>query len=372
MEMQLKLDEDQASKERILIVDDEKHIRDLIYQTLTSFGYICDTAANGRECLNKIKKGNNYDVLLLDVQMPKLNGIETMKQLKKVTNSDFSIIMVSASRDIDDVKGALKEGAYDYLFKPFNIYEVESIIKRAVERTNLIKQNKDYQKNLENKVVAQTMELIELYAGTLEAMVLALDLREKETGFHSYRVTEYALTLSRKLGLGNKEISAIAKGALLHDIGKIGVPDEILLKPGKLNDEEWKVMKIHPVLGYEMLQKIEFLEDAAPIVLHHHEYYDGNGYPEKLSGDDIPIGARVFSVVDALDAMTSVRVYKKAISFTEARKNIEAQSGTQFDPKVVDAFLKIPIKEFRSIRSKVEKTGFDYLKGLLHDLSKKS
>ena len=214
------------------------------------------------------------------------------------------------------------------------------------------------------------MELVKLYSGTLEAMVLALDLREKETGYHSYRVTEYSLTLAKKLELSESDLSIIAKGALLHDIGKIGVPDSILLKPGKLTDEEWSIMRSHPQLGYELLRKIDFLEEAAQIVLHHHERFDGNGYPVGLVGEQIPIGARIFSIVDTLDALTSERVYKKAYSFEESIDIITKESTKQFEPEIVDAFLDISVDEYIQTRDRVENTGPDYLRGLLFELSK--
>ncbi len=356
-------------KERILIVDDDEGIRDLFNETLDELGYKCETAENGLECLQMIYGGNNYDIVLLDVQMPMLNGIETLKKLK-LHSPDISIIIVSASREIDHVRAALKEGAYDYIFKPFDIGEVETVIRRTVERANLIKENRDHQQNLEEKVIEQTRELIALYANTLEALVLALDLREQETGYHSYRVTEYALTLARRMNLSNSDLSVIAKGALLHDIGKIGVPDNILLKPEELSEEEWGIMKKHPIFGYKLLTKIEFLEGAAQIVLNHHERYDGNGYPQGLSDEDITLGARIFSVVDALDAMTSDRIYRKAIPFDKAIHNIVSASGSQFAPDVVKAFLKVPAEEWIRTRNLIGISGSEYLKKLLYQLSK--
>ncbi len=360
---------DRAPRDKILIVDDEDAIRNLFVEALNELGYDCDVARNGLECLEKFYRVRNYDVVLLDVQMPELNGIETLKKLKSYS-PDLSVIMVSASREIENVRVALKEGAYDYVFKPFNVVDVDAVIRRALERANLIKANKDYQKNLERKVADQTRELVKLYSGTLEAMILALDLREHETGHHSYRVTEYALNLGRHLKLDESQLSVIAKGALLHDIGKIGVPDNILLKPDSLTDEEWELMKQHAQLGYELLNKIEFLEESSLIVYTHHERYDGNGYPQGLAGDDIPLGARIFSVVDAFDAMTSKRVYKKAMPFEEAVERIRESSGTQFDPVVVDTFVNVPIDEWKSIRKKVASSGSQYLKGLMFELSK--
>jgi len=244
------------------------------------------------------------------------------------------------------------------------------VIRRALERSNLIKANKDYQKNLERKVMEQTQELVRVYSGTLEAMILALDLREHETGYHSYRVTEYAINLGKHMKLSDEELSIIAKGALLHDIGKIGVPDHILLKPDKLTDDEWEQMRKHAEFGYELLKKIDFLEQSAKIVHTHHERYDGQGYPSGLSGEDIPLGSRIFSVVDALDAMTSRRTYRKAIPFEEAVQKIAEASGTQFDPGVIEAFMRVPIEEWKSIKKRIASSSTEYLQQLMFELSK--
>lgn len=356
-------------KEKILIVDDEEAIRNLFVEALTGLGYRCDVAENGLECLSMYYESSDYDVVLLDVQMPELGGIETLRKLKSYA-PDLSIIIVSASRDIDNVRTALKEGAYDYIFKPFNINDVQAVIRRAVERAQLIKENKDYQINLEKKVENQTQELVKLYSGTLQAMILALDLRESETGYHSYRVTEYALTLGRHMNLTESELSMLAKGALLHDIGKIGVPDSILLKPGKLTEEEWEIMRKHAELGYTMLKKIEFLEESAVIVYSHHEHFDGSGYPKGLSGTDIPLGARIFSIVDAFDAMTSKRAYRDEMAFDKAVERIKEASGSQFDPQIVEVFMKIDLSVWEDIKENIDESGSNFLKGLLFELSK--
>ncbi|MFI5323414.1 MAG: HD-GYP domain-containing protein [Thermodesulfobacteriota bacterium] len=358
-----------SAKRKILIVDDEDAIRSLFEEALEELGYDCDVARNGLECLEKFQRANDFDVVLLDIQMPQLNGIETLKRLK-VHFPDLSIIMVSASRDIENVRVAMKEGAYDYVFKPFNVVDVDAVVKRALERDYLIKENRDYQRNLERRVEEQTHELVRAYSGTLEAMILALDLREHETGYHSYRVTEYAVNLGKHMELTDEELSVIAKGALMHDIGKIGVPDHILLKPDKLTDEEWELMRKHAEFGYELLKKIDFLEESAKIVHTHHERYDGQGYPAGMSKDDIPLGARIFSVVDALDAMTSRRSYRQALQFEDAVQRITEASGSQFDPRVVDVFVEIPIDEWKNIKKRIADSGSEYLKQLMLELSR--
>ena len=354
----------------ILIVDDDKSIQSLLSSLLSKKGYKCDCASDGIECISK-SANNNYDLILLDVNMPNLDGIGTIRKLNE-RGIDTSVVVLSASRSIDDVKAMLKSGAYDYLFKPFNLTEIDNTIKRAIERSILLRENKSYQNELEHKVINQANEIVEMYAETLEGMVLALDMREQETGYHSYRVTEYSLTLGRKMGLSQEDLSIIVKGALLHDIGKIGIPDSILLKTEQLDQDEWNIMKKHPVLGYNLLKKINFLEHSAQLVLTHHERYDGNGYPNNLPGNDIPIGARIFSVVDALDAMTSERSYNKAITFEQALSRIEEASGTQFDPEVIKYFVEIPLSKWKDIRSRIELSGISFLKNMLYNVSKKA
>lgn len=358
------------STDSVLIVDDDVSIQSLLFSLLTKLGYRCDCANDGFECIDKSKKAD-YDLILLDINMPRLDGLATIKKLNEA-GVQSSIVALSASRTIEDVKTMLRSGAYDYLFKPFNLTELENTIKRGIERSKLIRENRSYQNHLEQKVIHQANELIEMYAETLEGMVLALDMREQETGYHSYRVTEYAIALARNMGLSQEELSVIVKGAILHDIGKIGIPDSILLKSDRLNQQEWEIMKKHPVLGYNLLKKINFLEHSAKLVLTHHERYDGKGYPNNLSGNEIPIGSRIFSVVDALDAMTSERSYNRAIPFNQALQRIEKAAGSQFDPDVIKCFVSIPLDRWREIRSRIEHSEISFLKNMLYNVNKKA
>ena len=359
-----------SNNKQILIVDDDESMRFLLRDILSNKGYKCDLACDGYECIEKCKT-TEYDLIMLDIYMPNLDGFETIELLKK-SNVDASILMLSSSNDIDNVKSALKQGAYDYIFKPFEIKEIETTAERGRERTNLIRENKFYQQQLEKKVIEQTSELMDLYANTLEGMVLALDLREQETGYHSYRVTEYSLMLARNLKLSHEELSIIVKGALLHDIGKIGIPDSILLKNEELTKNEWEIMKTHPQLGYNILKKINFLEESAKIVLTHHERYDGKGYPNGISGSEIPIGSRIFSIVDALDAMTSNRIYREAVGFEEAKQRIIDSSEAQFDPEVIESFAQIPETAWADLRNRIETSGITFLKNILFNANKKA
>jgi HD-GYP domain-containing protein (c-di-GMP phosphodiesterase class II) len=199
-------------------------------------------------------------------------------------------------------------------------------------------------------------EVEETTYNALEALSVALDLRDTETQGHSRRVTDYTVRLAREFDISPEELIIIERGALLHDIGKIGVPDDILRKPGKLTEEEWVIMRLHPGLGYRIMGRVNFLAPSASIVLHHHERYDGQGYPHRLRGEDIPLGARAFAVADTLDAMTSDRPYRKALPYEVARAEIEKNAGTQFDPAVVDVFLRVPEEEWQAIRQRVNET----------------
>ncbi len=283
----------------------------------------------------------------------------------------------------------VKKGDYSYRIKSVGEADEISILAGSfnemlqniedTHRSNieLLEQTKRFNETLNEKVQEATQaireqqnELVRAYSGTLEAMILALDLREHETGYHSYRVTEYAVNLGKHAKLNDEELSVIAKGALLHDIGKIGIPDHILLKSDKLTDEEWELMRKHAEFGYKLLKNIDFLDESAAIVHTHHERYDGRGYPAGMSKDDIPLGARIFSVVDALDAMTSRRSYRQALPFEDAVQRITEASGSQFDPRVVDIFLEIPIDEWKNIKNRIADSGSEYLKQLMLEFSR--
>jgi putative nucleotidyltransferase with HDIG domain len=272
------------------------------------------------------------------------------------------VIMISAVKDIESALAAMSKGAYDYVAKPFKLNEVSFVANKALEKRRLVKENKEYQKQLEKMVGERTSELkqalIELdktYNFTLQAMVTALDTRDTETQGHSLRVVRFTLRLAELLGVTDKSIIKIYEyGALLHDIGKIGIPDAILRKPEKLSADEWEIMKGHPTIGYNILKRIKFLEEAAQMVLHHHEAFDGSGYPDGLAGERIPLGARLFHVADTIDAMTSDRPYKKALSFETAASELLKHSGQQFDPAIIAVFAKTSLDFWIAEKMSVE------------------
>lgn len=345
----------------ILIVDDESDIRELLKDFLEEEGFRCHTAANAFEALDVFQRLGDVALLMSDIRMPGKSGLDLLSEIKTL-DEDVVVIMISAVKDIESAITAMSNGAYDYVSKPFKLNEVAMIAHKALEKRRLVLENKAYQKELEKKVAERTRELQDAlerldntYTFTLRALVTALDTRDEETQGHSMRVVHYTLKIAQLMGLTEPNYSKVLEyGALLHDIGKIGIPDAILRKPGKLTAEEWVVMKQHPQIGYEILHRIEFLEEAARMVLHHHENFDGGGYPKGLKGSDIPIGSRVFAVADTLDAMTSDRPYRKALSLDTVSSELIKFAGKQFDPQVVEAFHTLSLDEWANLRNQLD------------------
>jgi putative nucleotidyltransferase with HDIG domain len=343
---------------RILVVDDEAHVRSMIGATLEHQGYDVQLATSARDALETLER-DAFDLVLTDIVMRDGNGI-AMLECIRAQQPNLPVVVVTAIHDISVAIDSMRRGAYDYLLKPFEREHLASTVERALDHRQALQESHNYQQSLEQVVRARTemlrqaMEDLEhSYDVTLEALGDALDLKDSETEGHSKRVTAYTIALARAMGVAPAEIKVIARGAFLHDIGKMAIPDEILRKPGTLNPDEMGVMRDHCTRGYHMLRKIPFLAEAAEIVFSHQEHYDGNGYPSRLRGAEIPIGARMFAVADALDAITSDRPYRRARNFDVAREEILRCSGTQFDPGVVEVFLKIPNDLWHELRSEI-------------------
>jgi putative nucleotidyltransferase with HDIG domain len=343
----------------ILVVENEENIRALLREALSAAGYGCDTAVNGDDALNKIRF-KEYHLVLSDILMPVKSGMELLKDTRTFS-PDTAFIMMTGVHDTETAVEAMRLGADNYLLKPFNVGQVTISVEKALHRRRLMLENRDYQQNLERMVRERTEELRdtltrleESYQSSLELLRAALDARDIETYAHSERVTRYTLRLAREVGMAGRDLDVLEKGVFLHDIGKIGIPDAILLRPGKLTEEEMEIMKTHSELGMRLLSRVDFLREAAEIVYSHQERYDGTGYPRRLRGDQIPLGARVFAVMDALDAMTSDRPYRRAVPFSVAREEIARSSGCQFDPRMVEAFLKVPEEEWIKVRCQVD------------------
>lgn len=354
-------------QEKILVVDDEEPVRGIVATLLERGGYHPVTASGAQEAIDLLGQDPNYTLVLSDIMMPGTDGLALLDRIS-TDHPDLPVIMFSAVRDIQVATNAFRRGAFDYLIKPFERRQLESVVARAAEHRRHLRQNIAYRQHLEEVISTRTSRLRAImqdlersYDITIGAMGDALDLRDQETEGHSKRVTAYTIELARSFGAGRDELRTIARGAFLHDIGKIATPDAILLKPGRLDETETAIMREHCQRGYEMLRKIPFLCDAAEIVYAHQERYDGSGYPRGLKGNQIPLGARIFAIADTLDAMTSDRPYRKGTSFETARAEIVRCSGTQFDPAIVDVYLRIPDEHWSLVRRRTEEPGFDAL-----------
>jgi putative nucleotidyltransferase with HDIG domain len=330
----------------------------MIAAALERHGYTVEQACDGRDALEALEM-NTFNLVLTDIVMNDLNGIALLERIHAL-QPNLPVVMVTAVHDISVAIDSMRRGAYDYLLKPFEREQLLNTVERALNHRQALEETQNYHQSLEEMVRARTemlrhaMEDLEhSYDVTLEALGDALDLKDSETEGHSKRVTAFAIALARAMGIPPEEIKIIARGAFLHDIGKMAIPDEILRKPGKLTAEEQDLMREHCARGYNMLRKIPFLAGAAEIVFCHQEHFDGNGYPNRLAGREIPIGARIFAVADTLDAITSDRPYRKARGFDAARQEILHCSGTQFDPAVVEVFLKIPNELWQELRSEI-------------------
>jgi putative nucleotidyltransferase with HDIG domain len=344
--------------ERILIVDDEEAIREVVYSMLTMSGYECRQAASGVEAL-KILETQEFELLMSDLMMAEMDGKDLLARAKE-KYPDMPVLMVTAVHDISTALEALRNGAYDYLLKPFEREQLLASARRALENRRLKLENRTYQTNLESLVEARTeqlrramLDLERSYDITLEALGDALDLKDAETEGHSKRVTAYTIAMARAMGLEQEKIRIIARGAFLHDIGKMAIPDAILRKPGPLTPDEVLIMREHCARGYNMLCKIPFLKEASDIVFSHQERWDGTGYPRGLKGEEIPLGARLFAIADTMDAITSDRPYRPAQSFGAAREEIVRWSGRQFDPNLVKTFLDIPENIWQELRKEI-------------------
>jgi len=358
--------------DRILVVDDEEPIREIVASMLGTAGYSCKQAGSGMEALAVLTSGEDFELMLSDLMMADLDGIGLLERTKE-RYPDMPVVMVTAVHDISVALAAIRNGAYDYLLKPFEREQLLNTVSRALENRRLKVENRTYQTNLESLVKARTdqlqtaMQSLERsYDITLEALGDALDLKDRETEGHSRRVTLFTIAIAQAMGLPREHITVIARGAFLHDIGKMAIPDNILNKPGKLEPHEMAIMKEHAYHGYQIVKKIPFLVDVAEIVYSHQEWFNGEGYPRGLKGvngegyprglkgDEIPLGARIFSIADTFDAITSDRIYRRAQSLKAAREEIARWSGKQFDPEIVKVFLEMPDDVWDDLRREID------------------
>jgi len=338
---------------RILIVDDEVEITEILADLLSE-EYECIRAGSAEEALTRLQE-SEFQLVISDITMPGMSGLDMIPHVKEIA-PDTVVVMISGMQTVESAIGALRLGAFDYLMKPFDLRQVEAVVKRALEHHDLVVAKQRYENHLEELVEQRTIELDKAlnslegaYRSTLKALTAALETRDSETHGHSERVVTYSLRLGREYGLSSEEMKALEFGSLLHDIGKIGVPDSILRKPAKLTEEEWVRMREHPLHGQQILRGIEFLQGASRVVAQHHEKWDGTGYPLGLRKEEIDICARIFSVADAFDAITSDRVYRRGKSYEAASQELDDWAGRQFDPKVVEAFHRVPKEDWEEL-----------------------
>ncbi len=343
-------------RERFLVVDDDPQITEALGKIITTLGFEVITHSDPVEAV----KETEFDVVLTDFMMPGMSGVEMLRSLR-MRNSDAVRLMITAANDFKVAMQAVNEGeVFRLISKPWTLAELRNAVTQAVEYLRL---KRDHQR-LQDEVALRNLELLKLNttleqqvtertSGLLEGMIRALDYRDTETQWHSWRVARCTRRIAEAYGITGDELVHIEQGALLHDIGKIGVRDAILLKPGPLTPEEWVEMKKHPELGFRMLKNISYLRPAAEIVYQHQEKWNGLGYPRGLKGEEITIGARLFCIADTMDAIVSDRPYRKGSPLEVAIKEIGRLAGTQFDPKAVEVFLSIPSSEWIRIRDEI-------------------
>ncbi len=333
---------DTPSDVKVLVVDDEPNVNGYLKDMLQTMGYAVSLAEDGVEALEKAAT-QDPDLVLLDVMMPNMDGLEVCRRLRRDPYmGDIPILMITGLDDQQSVLKGIEAGADNVMIKPFNAAHLQAHVRNVVRmnRYKRLVQEKERNLSLLSDLERSHVQLAEAYDATLEGWVRALDLRDNETEGHTKRVTELTVRLAQKVGVPEAEMVHVKRGALLHDIGKIGIPDSILRKPGALDDDERRTMEQHPVYAYDMLSHIAYLRPALDIPYCHHERWDGTGYPRRLAGEDIPLAARAFTVVDVRDALLYDRRYRKGWPAEKVDDYIAGLAGTHFHPRVIDAYLE--------------------------------
>ncbi|MFN2570421.1 MAG: HD domain-containing phosphohydrolase [Gemmatimonadales bacterium] len=343
---------------RCLVVDDEPRLRRVLVRLLEGEGFACAEAGSGVEALAELKKVP-APLVISDLRMPEMDGVTLLREII-ARWPHTAVIVVTAVAEVESAVACLQMGALDYVAKPFHLDEVRARVSQALDKRRLIIENENYQQRLEDRVEAQARRIEELFLEGVHALVYALEAKDAYTRGHSIRVAHYAVEIARSLGVDKDLLDTIALGAELHDVGKIGVSEAVLNKAGKLTDAEYRHIMEHTVIGARILGPLmRDAPGALAIVRSHHERLDGKGFPDGLKGDVIPLEARLVSVADAFDAMTSERPYRPSLSVQRAMRELEEGKGVQFDPQIVDAFrrafaqdvaLPIPTPQLQPLR----------------------
>ncbi len=335
-----------GGRPRILVVDDEPAVRRVLRELLELKGaYVVDEAPDGTTAL-RIFAERGADVVITDMMMPGISGIEVLRGIKVLDDTAGVVVLTGASR-MDDAIEALRLQADDYLLKPFSVDQVMIAVARALEHRRLVRENRSYQRYLEQRVHEQAAQIDQLFLDGLLTIANAVEARDRYTRGHVERVTIYAVATGAQMGLRDDELRTLAVAGLLHDVGKIGIPDHLLTKPGALTADEYHVMKQHPLIGAAILERSASLRDAVPGILHHHERWDGAGYPQGLAGDAISVAGRIVAVVDTYDAIVTSRPYRAMRPEKVALQELRRCCGGQFDPRAVDAFFRARGEGFR-------------------------
>jgi putative two-component system response regulator len=327
-----------AESMRCLVVDDEPHLRRVLVRLMNQDGFACEEAGSGVEAMAALDR-RPATLVLTDLHMPDMDGIGLLKEIR-THYPDTAVMLITAVADVSTAVNCLSVGAMDYLTKPFHLEEVRARVRQALEKRRLILENREYQEVLEDKVDVQARRLEELFLASIQSLAEALEVKDPYTHGHSLRVSEYSTIIARTLGLGDEVVRQIELGGKVHDIGKIGVREAVLNKPGPLTDEEYQHIMTHPVVGWRiLLPLLGEMPLSLNIVRSHHERFDGRGIPDGLAGADIPLEARIAAVADTFDAMTSVRPYRPGVPLQATVTELRRCAGAQFDPQVVEAFL---------------------------------
>ncbi|MFW2331686.1 MAG: HD domain-containing phosphohydrolase [Nitrospinota bacterium] len=330
----------------ILIIDDDKSILSILVKHLRLQGYQASTASDGSEGLAKFAVGR-FDLILLDINMPNMDGLETLRRVKQA-DENISVLIMTGYGDMDIALDAIRFGAFDFIRKPFDLKYLNHVIANGIDRTQLLWERQIYTDQLLSRITTRTIELNkrqekidEFFIQTISALANAMDAKDQYTIEHSRRVAEFSNQIGEEMGLSASSLKQLHVAAILHDIGKIGIPDEVLLKEGRLNDEEFAIIRSHPSKSANILVEIDDLYEVAMLVRYHHEHWDGSGYPVGLVGDEIPLGSQIITTADAFDAMTSTRPYRKGLTIDMAKEEIIRYSGTSFAPEVVKVLAKL-------------------------------
>lgn len=327
-----------TEKANILIVDDEEPVRRPLRKKLSREGYTCREAGDAVQALERLRDCLT-DLVILDIMMPGKSGLDLLPEIKN-EYSDTAVIMATAVAEIGVVIDCMRKGAHDYITKPYDLDDVTHCVEGVLDKRKLELEIKRYQQQLKLKVDEQTKEIQKTFIGSVEALVFALEAKDKYTAGHSRRVSEIAKTVGQEMNLSSEELDDLRWGALLHDIGKIAVDPSIQNKPDKLTPEEYRHIMVHAQAGTYIVKPV-VNDRIVEMIRHHHDHYDGNGFEQSDRGEDIPLGARILALSDTFDAMTSARPYRSAMPVEKAIEEIKQCSGTQLDPKIVKAFLRI-------------------------------